>query len=235
LYKYARRRSKNRCFTERILSGDLSVHLSWPSKKLKMQQQLIEGFIVDHLEMPGKASKMSYLDCKKSEKYDSSGRSARNLTEHNKAMSCKGNIPSPPKKHKQMVMKTRAKRLIRSACAEHGKYEGSGPISVSTSIQALVSPRQIGKISCKMKCNRANDRTNPQSNSFHTNGSDNLVQKGRIPSIPDLPYPPGEIPREKPIHDHCIPIKAPLNAWGISREYIMEFIRLSVIPTTWSM
>ncbi|KAF0690534.1 Aste57867_18083 [Aphanomyces stellatus] len=110
---------------------------------------------------------------------------------------------------------------MQSACADLGKFD----------IPTL--PRQIRTapaIASRPMAPRG-PTTRPGSGDARTEEVSNETV------FPLIPQSPRRTPRREPIVDHSLdsPQKAPLEAWGIPREHILEFIRLSVLPCTWSM
>ncbi|OQR85147.1 hypothetical protein ACHHYP_12232 [Achlya hypogyna] len=150
-----------------------------------MQQQLIEGFIIDHLDTPGRSAKVDgAFGPKRTVRYDTNGRRMQPKAAVKTPRT--PTLPSPRTKAPAIVFATPAKRLVRSAVAD------------------LSPPRRVAKTA---------------------------------PARPPEHFPVISSPRALPLLDPSLarPTSSPLEAWGIPREYILEFIRLSVLPCTWAM
>ncbi|ETV69251.1 hypothetical protein, variant 1 [Aphanomyces astaci] len=200
-----------------------------------MQQQLIDGFIIDHLEAtttrPAKgAASHNHVT------YDSCGRKVITIASDAKP-TCR--VPRSPREGKQhpIVLPSHAKRLMQSACADLRLFDDDATTD-RRHVYTAPSPRS----------SRCCPPPSPRPTSVHGNSTrrhaDDVVPTA-FPAISTTatrspqssPRRRRRVLRSEAVVDESLqsPQKPPLDAWGVPREHILEFIRLSVLPCTWAM
>ncbi|KAH9135751.1 hypothetical protein AeRB84_018902 [Aphanomyces euteiches] len=182
-----------------------------------MQQQLIEGLIVDHLETSsrrgGGNSSRNHVT------YDQCGRKVITVTDGKKSGRDKPHLCLSPRTPKHPAMHpNQAKRLIQNVCRDLQDEHSE--------VHLPTTPRSIHTAPSPQVC-RPTQPARPT-----TSG-----QASHVEAFPALVQSPRRAKRSEPIVDHSMdtPMQSPLHTWGIPREHILEFIRLSVLPSTWAM
>ncbi|EQC35720.1 hypothetical protein SDRG_06998 [Saprolegnia diclina VS20] len=150
-----------------------------------MQQKLIEGFVIDHLDTPGRSATH-----RPSVRYDVNGRRMIPSLDMPRAKMHVPKLPSPRTIAHPIVRTTPAKRLVGAAIAD---------LEIPTR-RAQTAPAK------------------PETTATTT-------------------FPALRSPRTEAIIDpQLLPnMSSPLATWALPREYIIEFIRLSVLPCSWAM
>ncbi|KDO20239.1 hypothetical protein SPRG_14485 [Saprolegnia parasitica CBS 223.65] len=149
-----------------------------------MQQQLIEGFVIDHLDTPGRS-----VTHRPSVRYDANGRRVIPTLDTPRSKMHVPKLPSPRTMAHPIVRTLPAKRLVGAAIAD---------LAIPTG-RAQTAPAK------------------PETTTTSTTTTFPALRSPRTEAIVD----PQLLPN----------MSRPLATWGLPREYIIEFIRLSDIKS----
>ncbi|ETV96892.1 hypothetical protein H310_10168 [Aphanomyces invadans] len=200
-----------------------------------MQQQLIDGFIIDHLEStssrPAKGGAPTSLH---HVTYDACGRKVITLAAESGGKKPSTRVVHSPRRGKHpIVLPSHAKRLMQSACADLRLVDIDEDRSPRRLIHTAPSPRSSRSDAASRS---------PRPMSVHGSSRRDQQVDQPPPVFPAIPTSPQSSPRHRrvlrseAVLDETLqsPLKPPLDAWGIPRQHILEFIRLSVLPCTWA-